>query len=161
MGTANDRDCKASGFRATLLAAVVIGGAAMAQESPGADDDSVRAAEIDALEPAIDTSAPAPAGDAMQAGPGEPSAVLAAEMSSRGGSSGRVMDQLELGTTEVTGNQELPKVLYIVPWQQPEPGEIVGKPVNTLLDEVLAPIDREEFVRQVDYHDDLYGEDGE
>ena len=33
------------------------------------------------------------------------------------------------------------------------------KPVNTLLDEVLAPIDREEFVRTVDYYGDLYGEE--
>ena len=31
--------------------------------------------------------------------------------------------------------------------------------MTTLLDEVRAPIDREEFVRQVDYHSDLYAED--
>ena len=58
--------------------------------------------------------------------------------------------------SEITGNQELPKVLYIVPWQKSEAGELVGKPVNTLLDEVLAPIDRSEFLRQVDYYGDLY-----
>ncbi len=68
----------------------------------------------------------------------------------------RVMDELELGRTEITGNQELPKVMYIVPWQKADPGDLMGKPINTLLDEVLAPIDREEFVRQVDYYDDLY-----
>ena len=28
-----------------------------------------------------------------------------------------------------------------------------------LLDEVLAPLDREEFTRQVDYYGDLYGEE--
>ena len=33
------------------------------------------------------------------------------------------------GTSEVTGNQELPKVLYIVPWQKSEAGELVGVPV--------------------------------
>ena len=71
----------------------------------------------------------------------------------------RVMDSMELERTEITGNQELPKVLYIVPWQKADPGDLMGRPVNTLLDEVLAPIDREEFVRQVDYYDDLYGED--
>jgi hypothetical protein len=67
------------------------------------------------------------------------------------------MDSMELSRTEITGNQELPKVLYIVPWQKSEPGDLMGKPVNTLLDEVLAPIDREEFIRQVEYYDDLYG----
>jgi hypothetical protein len=29
---------------------------------------------------------------------------------------------------------------------------------STMLDEVLAPLDREEFIRQVDYYGDLYGE---
>ena len=69
------------------------------------------------------------------------------------------MDRIELGRTEITGNSELPTVLYIVPWQKSDPGDLMGKPVNTLLDEVLAPIDREEFIRQVDYYGDLYGED--
>jgi len=70
-----------------------------------------------------------------------------------------VMDSIELGRTEITGNQELPKVLYIVPWQKSDPGDLMGKPVNTLLDEVLAPIDREEFIRQVEYHSDLNGKE--
>jgi hypothetical protein len=71
---------------------------------------------------------------------------------------GGVMDEMDLGRTEITGNQELPKVLYIVPWKKSDPGDLIGRPVNTLLDEVLAPLDREEFLRQVKYHDDLYGE---
>ncbi len=37
----------------------------------------------------------------------------------------------------------------------------MGKPVNTLLDEVLAPLDRSEFIRQIDYYDDLHGTDEE
>ena len=72
------------------------------------------------------------------------------------------MDRLELGPRRIiTGNQELPKVLYIVPWKKSDPGDLMGPPVNTLLDEVLAPLDREEFVRQVDYYGDLYGEEQE
>ena len=89
--------------------------------------------------------------------PGVPSAVLAQDVRRRATASG-VMDEMELGRTEITGNQELPKVMYIVPWKKSEPGDLMGKPVNTLLDEVLAPLDREEFIRQVDYYDDLYGE---
>ncbi len=89
--------------------------------------------------------------------PGVPSAVLAQDVRRRATASG-VMDEMELGRTEITGNQELPTVMYIVPWKKSEPGDLMGKPVNTLLDEVLAPLDREEFIRQVDYYDDLYGE---
>ena len=69
----------------------------------------------------------------------------------------RIMDSMELARTEITGNQELPKVLYIVPWRKSDPGDLMGRPVNTLLDEVLAPVDREEFTRQVEYYDDLNG----
>ncbi|MDH4048103.1 MAG: hypothetical protein OEW68_07485 [Gammaproteobacteria bacterium] len=92
--------------------------------------------------------------------PGVPSAVLSADIR-RSASDGRVMDELDLGRTEITGNQELPKVLYIVPWQKSDPGDLTGKPVNTLLDEVMAPLDRTEFMRQVEYYDDLYGETNE
>ena len=45
-----------------------------------------------------------------------------------------------------------------VPWKKADPGDLLGRPVNTLLDEILAPLDREEFVRQVGYYGDLYGE---
>ena len=67
------------------------------------------------------------------------------------------MDEIVLERSEITGNRELPRVLYIVPWQQSDPGALMGRPVNTLLDEVLAPLDREEFLRHVDYYSDLYG----
>lgn len=108
------------------------------------------AVEDDELMPAVDTSAIVAEEEVT------PSPDI-----QRTTSGDRVMDTLELSRTEVTGNQELPKVLYIVPWQKSNPGDLMGKPVNTLLDEVLAPIDREEFIRQVEYYGDLYGEDEE
>ncbi len=126
---------------------------AVAQEGP---DDSLQPAvdtsAMDDFEPAVDTSA---AIDEEAPAPAATTAAVAADVSRQETGSG-VMDRLELGRTEITGNQELPKVLYIVPWQKSDPGELMGRPVNTLLDEVLAPIDREEFVRQVDYYGDLY-----
>jgi hypothetical protein len=90
--------------------------------------------------------------------PGVPSAVLAQDVRRRTTGGGAVMDEMDLGRTQITGNQELPTVMYIVPWKKSDPGDLMGKPVNTLLDEVLAPLDREEFIRQVDYYDDLYRE---
>ena len=70
----------------------------------------------------------------------------------------RVLDSLDLGTTSITGNAELPKVLYIVPWKKSDLGDLVGRPVNTLLDEVLAPVDPAVFQRHLSYYDSLYGE---
>jgi hypothetical protein len=66
-------------------------------------------------------------------------------------------DQLLLDRTSIRGNQELPRVLYIVPWKDSELGNVVGKPVNSLIDEVLAPVDRDVFQRQTKYFDQLYG----
>jgi len=115
----------------------------------------------DELLPAVDTSAEVEAPETTETDelePAVPSAVLAQDVT-RTTSGSQVMDRMELGRTEITGNQELPKVLYIVPWQKSDPGELMGRPVNTLLDEVLAPLDREEFVRQVEYYGDLYETD--
>ena len=140
-----------------ILASVIAAFTAPAQE-PG-----------DEFEPAVDTSAvfdepgapqqatdtPATADEFDTAGAADADAVVAQGITRRE-SYGGVMDEMTLERTEITGNQELPKVLYIVPWQKAQPGELTGRPANTLLDEVLAPLDRDEFTRQVDYYGDLY-----
>lgn len=64
----------------------------------------------------------------------------------------RAQDRAEIDQTKIIGNRELPKVLYIVPWKRPLPGQLSGKPDAGVLDEVLAPVDREVFRRQVQYH---------
>jgi hypothetical protein len=63
----------------------------------------------------------------------------------------RKAEKLELGTTTITGNRELPKVMYIVPWKHPEAGDLRGKPMQSLVDEALAPVDREVFNREISY----------
>ena len=113
---------------------------------------------VDEFEPAVDTSVATDELDALEPAATGDDAIVAQDATRWETDSG-VMDEMALGLTEITGNQELPKVLYIVPWQKAQPGELAGRPVNTLLDEVLAPLDREEFTRQVDYYGELYGEE--
>ncbi len=60
-------------------------------------------------------------------------------------------DRVDLESQKIIGNRELPKVLYIVPWKKPLPGDLAGRPGGGVLDEALAPIDRDVFRRQVSY----------
>jgi hypothetical protein len=60
-------------------------------------------------------------------------------------------DRADMDRTQIIGNRELPKVLYIVPWKKPLPGELSGRPLDSVLDEALAPVDRDVFRRQVRY----------
>lgn len=63
----------------------------------------------------------------------------------------RAQDRAELDRTQITGNRELPKVLYIVPWKKPVPLTMGGRPVVSVLDEALAPVDRDVFRRHIRY----------
>ncbi len=110
--------------------------ALVAQESEAPPAETEEAATPEDVEPAVTTT---------------PSAVT------RRATADGVIDELDLSSTRVTGNQELPKVLYIVPWKQADLGDLVGRPVNTLLDEVLEPVDRDVFRRQNRYYQSLYG----
>lgn len=67
------------------------------------------------------------------------------------GTSAIAQDRADIDRTQIIGNRELPKVLTIVPWKKPLPGTLAGRPVHSVLDEALAPVDREVFRRQVDY----------
>jgi len=60
-------------------------------------------------------------------------------------------DRADIDRTQIIGNRELPKVLIIVPWKKPLPGDLSGRPLVSVLDEALAPVDRDVFRRQVDY----------
>jgi len=60
-------------------------------------------------------------------------------------------DRATIDPTQVIGNRELPKVLYIVPWKKPLPGDLSGRPPTSVVDEALAPVDRDVFRRQVQY----------
>ncbi len=111
-------------------------------------------------EPAVtETTATEPAAEPRSASP--PAEGAAAEQlapqrnPAAAGTKFRTMDRIELDSTAITGNRELPKVLYIVPWKKADLGDLVGRPANSLLDEVLTPVDRDVFRRQTEYFSKL------
>jgi len=54
-------------------------------------------------------------------------------------------------SSTVSGNQELPKVMYILPWQQPGEAKLDYKLQDSFSDELFVPLDRDEFVRGMTY----------
>ena len=135
-----------------------------ATQTPGASVKAKSSAQIDAGEPRANTSPPAPAGasstsNAAPAPPGAPGAgkpatgTQPARAPKAAGQKPGGVDRLELNTATVTGDREQPKVMYIVPWKSSDIGDLSGKPMNSLLDEALAPVDRDEFKREVAYFD--------
>jgi hypothetical protein len=115
-------------------------------------------AQSEAGEPRADTSRPAPAprqpaAPGQTAASGQPAAASGQRSPSGAGQKAPgAMDRLELGTATVTGDREQPKVMYIVPWKKSDIGDLAGKPMNSLVDEILAPVDRDVFKREVVYY---------
>lgn len=148
---------------ALSIAAGTLTGAAGWAQAPRA---SVPPAEADAaavtesLEPAVDTSrasAGRPAEAVGRTDPPDRAAKPAARRApaTAAGAGRRVLDRVDLEATQITGNRELPRVLYIVPWKRSDLGDLAGRPVNSLLDEVLAPVDRDVFRRETRYFEAL------
>ena len=54
--------------------------------------------------------------------------------------------------TAITGNRELPKVLYIVPWKSTETVDIQSPPVKSIMDQELIMLERNAFMREVRYY---------
>jgi hypothetical protein len=111
----------------------------------------------DEIEPAVNTSsiapepAAAPAPVLAPAPAAAPAAKGAAPAKPLAGRKSNARDSITLDTTQITGNKELPKVMYIVPWKRPDIGDQGGGPAKSLIDEALAPVDRDVFRRQNRY----------
>lgn len=58
---------------------------------------------------------------------------------------------LELDTTSITGSRELPTVMNILPWKRAAAAELRGAPDDTLLNQVLEPVNRVEYRRELRY----------
>lgn len=62
----------------------------------------------------------------------------------------------ELSGISIIGNKEAPKSLYIVPWKNSEVG-VRTSLVSGLLDETMKPVDKEVFMRELDFYELSHG----
>jgi len=141
----------------SLCALLLCASAAFAQQAAPADApakpvDSAAtspkppkaSAQAEAGEPRANTSEPAPPAVRTPAAAGQKASNAA--------------DKLQLGTATVTGDREQPKVMYVVPWKRSDIGDLGGKPMNSLVDEILSPVDRDVFKREVRYYQTVNSE---
>ena len=122
---------------------------------PRANTSQPASPQSEAGEPRATTSRPAtPQAEAGEprANTSRPAAAAPRSASGSGQKAPGSTDRLELGTATVTGDREQPKVMYIVPWKKSDIGDLAGKPMNSLVDEILAPVDRDVFKREVVYY---------
>ena len=141
-----------------LCAMLVLSMAAVAQTPNGAAPTPAH--PNDSMEPGVNTSAQTPDRAAVPASnaaskPAATGKPAANKPAAGAPAKSNAKDRLDLDSSQITGNRELPKVLYIVPWRSAELGDLVGRPVNSLLDEVLEPVDRDVFRRQNRYYEAL------
>jgi len=66
----------------------------------------------------------------------------------------------ELSGISIIGNKEAPKSLYIVPWQNSEVG-VATSLSSGLLDDSMRPVDKEVFLRELDFYELSHGKDGQ
>ncbi len=61
-------------------------------------------------------------------------------------------DRIEMEQTVISGNQELPKVLYIVPWRDSDQTPIAAHEPQLSLEQLFTPIHPYEFRRKLLNH---------
>ena len=62
----------------------------------------------------------------------------------------------ELSGISIIGNKEAPKSLYIVPWQNSEVG-VATSLSSGLMDDSMRPLDKEVFLRELDFYELSHG----
>jgi hypothetical protein len=137
-------------YAIAVLGLMVSYGGARAQEIEPGVQTSSSAAPVK-QQPAPATSKPVTAPNKPKGAPSDTAAPTAIAAKGSAGNS-KSSDRIELGTTQISGSRELPKVMYVVPWRRADPGDFAGQPPNSLLDEALTPVDRDVFRRQNSYY---------
>lgn len=79
-----------------------------------------------------------------------PASVLAQDKNGAGKKPGS--EAKAVSGMSIVGNNESPKSLYIVPWNGSELGAETSFN-SSLLDDSTAPVDKEVFMRALDYYD--------
>ena len=64
---------------------------------------------------------------------------------------------LTIEANRIRGNQELPTILYLVPWQNPEVQSITAPEQNFAVQRELKSLERSEFQRLMGYHEQFKG----
>ena len=85
--------------------------------------------------------------------PGKQAAAAAAKQEKSTATAATDESQSETKTLSgisILGNEEAPKSLVIVPWKSSEIGAMPG--LSRLLDDSVQPIDKEVFMRELDYY---------
>ena len=65
-------------------------------------------------------------------------------------------ERLDLQGIEIIGNQELPRILYIVPWKPVERFDITSPPIVSIMEQKLSPLERASFKRKIHYHEAIF-----
>lgn len=123
-------------LRRTLMISMLIATAAHAADEVAADKAALPAVTHEAAQPA-----PAPETAAEQV-----TARIAAATARPDPGASKTLSGIS-----ILGNQEAPKALVIVPWKSSEIGDALGLDEN--LDGSRRPVDKEVFMRELDYYD--------
>ena len=95
---------------------------------------------------AADEVAADKAAEAAANSDGQATAQVAAVQTKADAAGGKTLSGIS-----ILGNQEAPKALVIVPWKSSEIGDPLGLDEN--LDGSRRPVDKEVFMRELDYYD--------
>lgn len=61
-------------------------------------------------------------------------------------------EQTEMEGITITGNKELPNILYVISWKSPELPPVEDIPLASLIDHALEPLDRRSVLREEQYY---------
>jgi hypothetical protein len=61
-------------------------------------------------------------------------------------------DQADMEGITITGNKELPNILYVISWKSPELPPVADIPLASLIENALEPLDRRSVLREEQYY---------
>ncbi len=68
----------------------------------------------------------------------------------------QAQESVQLEGTEIIGNKELPRVLYIVPWKSVERFDIETPAIDSIMDQQLKRIERTAFRRKIHFYNVVF-----